>query len=80
MEQAHDGDGDYSVRCMAERLDDVTGCLLVGENDLMAPVEHVQSLAEILHWPIRIVPESGHAVPMENPRAWRNDLLDFLYS
>ena len=58
MEQAHDGDGDYSVRCMAERLDDVTGCLLVGENDLMAPVEHVQSLAEILHWPIRIVPES----------------------
>ena len=83
MEQAHhDDDGEYSVRSMAERTDDddVKGRLLVGEYDLMAPVEHVQALAEKLDWPMRTVPETGHAVPMENPRAWRDDLLDFLYS
>jgi len=82
MEQAHDNDDDdeYSVHSMAERIDDddVKGRLLVGEYDLMAPVEHVQALAEKLDWPMRTVPETGHAVPMENPRAWRDDLLDFL--
>ena len=61
--------------------------LLVGENDILATPNEVQNLANILSsrendndkkTAVCVIPNSGHAVPIEQPRLWRNDLLSFL--
>jgi pimeloyl-ACP methyl ester carboxylesterase len=83
MEQTHAEEGPWSVAGMAERLLADGRCkegrLLVGECDLMAPMDQVQALAAKLQWEApTIVPGVGHAVPMEAPRAWRDDLLAYL--
>jgi hypothetical protein len=86
MEQAHDEEGPWSVAGMAEQLatttsssNNIMGRLLVGECDLLAPVEHVHALAAALQWDApTVVPGVGHAVPMEAPRAWKDDLLAYL--
>ena len=93
MEQAHPEEGPWSVAWMAQRLKENTnsnnssiqaGRLLVGQEDRMAPVDQVQALAAELGWDnnneVSVVPGVGHAVPMEAPRAWREDLLGFLSS
>lgn len=83
MEQAHDDtdDGEWSVASMAQKLPRHTSFdarLLVGQDDRMAPMDRVRSLAEQLQWPATTVPGVGHSVPLEEPRAWRDDLLEFL--
>jgi len=90
MEQAHPEEGPWSVAWMAQRLKEndnssiQAGRLLVGQEDRMAPVDQVQALAAELGWDnnhaVSVVPGVGHAVPMEAPRAWREDLLGFLSS
>lgn len=86
FEQAHDETGPWSVSGMAERLANSAnnnskrkGQLLVGEYDLMSPVEHVEALAAVLKWDApTVIPSAGHCVPMEEPRAWREHLLQYL--
>ena len=84
MEQTHEEQGEWSVAGMAERLSRrqqqqrLSGRLLVGQWDQMAPVEYVHALGECLQWPVQVVPDVGHAVPGENTRAWAQDVLDFL--
>jgi hypothetical protein len=55
--------------------------LLVGEYDQMSPVDQVQALEKCLGWDApspNIIHGCGHAVPMEAPRLWRQNVLDFL--
>jgi pimeloyl-ACP methyl ester carboxylesterase len=70
---------DWSPIRMALKMKGVYGCLLVGENDIMAPYERSLELTKSLGWvdPI-IVHDCGHAIPMEKPRVWRENLLGFL--
>lgn len=80
--QTHNEDEEWSVAAMAERLSLVNikeGRLCVGADDQLAPVHHVQALAETLDWPApTIIPQASHVPPIENPRAWRKDLETFL--
>jgi pimeloyl-ACP methyl ester carboxylesterase len=81
MEQTHDEQGEWSVASMAERLlqhEPLSGRLLVGQFDEMAPKEYVQALGDCLQWPVHVVPGVGHAVAVEDTRAWRQDVLEFL--
>jgi pimeloyl-ACP methyl ester carboxylesterase len=66
--------------------------LMVGEMDVLAPPVHVFELVDF--WQdcmaarndltsktvVNVVPSVGHAVPMEAPRIWREDLVQFLDS
>ena len=58
--------------------------LVVGEHDILASPTEVQNLADILFGDygnkatVTVIPNSGHAVPIEQPRLWRNDLISFL--
>uniref|UniRef100_A0A7S2U7U3 AB hydrolase-1 domain-containing protein n=1 Tax=Attheya septentrionalis TaxID=420275 RepID=A0A7S2U7U3_9STRA len=57
----------------------VHGRLVVGSLDQMATPSEVQQLSNALKWgDIAIIPDCGHAVPMQEARLWRNDLLHFL--
>ncbi|VEU44710.1 unnamed protein product [Pseudo-nitzschia multistriata] len=59
----------------------VTGKLCVGEFDRMAPVEGVALLQKKLGWirhGVDVLPDCGHAVVLEQPRAWRESVLSFL--
>lgn len=87
--QAHDEDGPWSVPGLVERLRlgsikgkheaRRNGRILVGECDLVSPVEYSLELARALDWdPPTIVPNVGHCVPIETPQAWRDHLLEFL--
>ena len=90
LQQAHHNDDDeneeWSVPAMAQKLVQGTnnnyckidGRLLVGREDLMAPWDRVQILAQELQWPVTVIPDVGHAVPLEAPRAWREDVLQHL--
>lgn len=81
---------DWSVAAMAERLNEqqqqqqqpsgmIAGRLCVGQDDPLAPVDQVQGLAQALGWPTpTVIAKSAHVPPIENPRAWRQDLLDLL--
>eukprot|EP00978_Attheya_sp_CCMP212_P026078 scaffold85081_cov49-Attheya_sp.AAC.1 len=57
----------------------VHGRLVVGSLDQMATPSEVQQLSNALKWgDIAIIPDCGHAAPMQEARLWRNDLLNFL--
>jgi pimeloyl-ACP methyl ester carboxylesterase len=57
----------------------VHGRLVVGSLDQMATPFEVQQLSNTLEWgDIEIIPDCGHAVPMQEARLWRNNLLSFL--
>ena len=58
----------------------IQGQACVGSLDQnMAPVGQVKKLCEILKWESPTVLEGcGHAAPMEQPRQWRNLVLEFL--
>ena len=80
LEQTHpESSSDlWHVSSMAERSS-VKGRLVVGECDVMAPLPNACALANALGWdPPHVVPGCGHAVPIENPRAWRQSVLEFL--
>lgn len=89
-----DDDNPWHTASMAERIAAAKSGfsnnnirLVVGENDILATPKEVQNLAKILSsgndengekTVVSIIPNSGHAVPIEQPRLWRNDLLSFL--
>jgi len=85
LQQTHpeDANDPWHVSSMARRLADkqtpVTGRLVVGELDVMAPPCKVEELASILGWELpTIVPNCGHAVPMEAGREWRINVVEYL--
>ena len=80
IRQTHNEDDDWSVAAMTKRLPPgIKGRLCVGEGDQLAPAEQVQALAKTLAWsPSSVIPRAAHVPPIENPRAWRKDLEDFL--
>lgn len=80
LEEAHDEEGPYSVKGIAKRLPHSQGVLVVGACDkVLAPEELVKALSRELGWPcVEVVPDSGHLVPFEASRAWRQHLTRFL--
>ena len=89
LDQTHTHDDDdaanknneWSVASMASRISPtIHGHACVGSLDHnMAPVTQVEKLCHILKWKSPTILEgAGHAVPMEQPRAWRKDVMDFL--
>lgn len=84
LQQTHpeDPQDPWHVSCMARRLatkKNVKGQLVVGELDVMAPPDRVIELASILDWPApAILPNCGHAAPMEAGREWRTSVMNFL--
>ena len=59
----------------------LVGKLCVGEMDAMAPVDEVERLREKSDWiqkEVDVLPDCGHAVVLEQPRAWRESVLSFL--
>lgn len=70
---------DWSVLAMSKKMTRTHGCLAVGEQDLMAPYDQALVLTGILGWTDPTVMEGcGHAAPSEEPRLWRQHVLDFL--
>lgn len=84
---------DWSTLAMARRFQQqqklessskpllVMGHACVGSLDQdMAPVHEVERLCQMLGWDDSptVIPNCGHAVPMEEPRLWRNGVLQFL--
>lgn len=85
LQQTHpeDSEDPWHVSSMARRLTagkrKIKGQLVVGELDVMAPPDKAEELAAILGWPApTIIPNCGHAVPMEAGREWRTSVLHFL--
>jgi pimeloyl-ACP methyl ester carboxylesterase len=73
------GCDDWSVLAMSKRMTRIRGCLAVGEQDLMAPYDQALVLTGILGWADpTVIDGCGHAVPSEEPRLWRQHVLDFL--
>jgi pimeloyl-ACP methyl ester carboxylesterase len=57
----------------------IGGNLLIGKDDNIVSVAACQQLAEALQWAAPVVVlDAGHAVPIEAPRVWRQQLLDSL--
>ena len=52
--------------------------LCVGQDDLIAVPHSVHELARDLQCNLSIVPDCGHSVPLEAPKLWRDNVLDFL--
>lgn len=66
----------WQVSSMATHIPQ-KGRILVGECDLM--IIDPEALASVLQWESpHVIPGCGHAVPMEQPRAWRKNVLEFL--
>jgi pimeloyl-ACP methyl ester carboxylesterase len=86
LEQTYptDRNDPWHVESMAKRISSqqnkIRGCLLVGDEDVMAPVESARELAAVLSWSplLHTVESCGHAVPLQKPREWRQHVLDFL--
>lgn len=84
LEQTHTDDEHnmWHPICMAQRIAShgcIAGKLMVGEQDKLASRDNVQILSNLLGWgPIGIYDGVGHAVPIEKPRQWREDLLAFI--
>jgi len=84
LEQTHTDDEQnmWHPVCMAQRIAShgcIAGRLTVGRQDKLASHENVEILSNLLGWgPIGIYDGVGHAVPIEKPRQWREDLLSFL--
>jgi len=80
-----DVDDEWHPISMAQRIVSqgsvVGGRMAVGSEDLLATVENVQILNDVLGWgDVAVFENSGHAVPMEQARLWKNDVLRFLDS
>ena len=57
----------------------IEGKIFVGSKDKIANPSSAQELSRILGWgDVHIYNGVGHAVPMEDARIWRNDLIEFL--
>ncbi|KAG7338574.1 alpha/beta fold family hydrolase [Nitzschia inconspicua] len=69
----------YHVSSMGDRLGlKIISKLCVGELDHMAPVDQVRLLQENLgSQDVDVVPNCGHAVAVENARAWKDSVLSF---
>jgi pimeloyl-ACP methyl ester carboxylesterase len=78
--EVNDPEHPWHVVSMANRLRNVRGHLCAGELDLMAPVEKVQQLCQLLGWQGEpsVIPNCAHAVGLEAPRLWRDNVLRFL--
>jgi pimeloyl-ACP methyl ester carboxylesterase len=70
----------WHVRSMADRLNSmVVTKLCVGQYDQMAPESQVRILRDKLGGPdLDVIPNCGHAVVVESPRAWKNSVVSFL--
>jgi pimeloyl-ACP methyl ester carboxylesterase len=81
--QHHQNNDEWTVVTMARKLDGlgIKGRLVVGEDDKLAPLNQVEALADLLQWPMpTVLPGAAHVPPIETPRAWRQDIKDFLES
>ena len=85
VEQTHTEDENdrWHPLSMAKRIVShgyiTSGRLTVGAKDNLAKVDEVQRLSKVLGWgEVDIYEGTGHAVPLEEPRRWREDLLAFL--
>ena len=85
LEQTHLSDGDvWHPASMARRIAknsdaNIVGRICIGSLDRMSTVEEANHLAILLGWnDITVFNDCGHAVPTEQARHWRNDLLEFL--
>ena len=54
------------------------GQLLVGAEDTLSPVGAARELADVAGWEFGVIDDAGHAVPAEQPAAWRSAVADFL--
>eukprot|EP00048_Salpingoeca_helianthica_P018290 m.241490 g.241490 ORF g.241490 m.241490 type:complete len:302 (+) comp24463_c0_seq1:34-939(+) len=52
--------------------------LLTGDGDRLAPPETVAQLAAVKGWPVRVLADAAHMVPIEQPAAWRAHIVEFL--
>ena len=52
--------------------------LVVGESDVLAPIQQVQELATCFDIDYKVIADCGHSVPMESPRLWRQSVLNFI--
>lgn len=85
MQQTHDSFDEWSVPNMTQQIRDYrfnnklpSVRLCVGELDEMASIEQVFQLAKRLGCEnecVTVISGSGHACPLEAPRAWRLDVL-----
>ena len=74
-----DSNGDDKTTTTTTRMTTIQGKLCIGEQDWMAPLESARELSLRLGWDEpTVIPECGHAVATEAPRAWRKDVLSFL--
>lgn len=92
LEQTHteDVDDEWHTVSMAGRMangacQSIQGRMVVGDRDQMASVEEVQRLGRMLGWitedgleNLGVFEGAGHAIVIEQPRKWREDLLSFL--
>ena len=55
------------------RLGNVSqGMLLVGDRDVLSPVSAARLLADVAGWPLKVIDDAGHALPIEQPMRWRH--------
>lgn len=83
LHQAHptEATDPWSVLSMASKIraNNIPGRLCIGSDDRVVDVVACRRLAEVLNWPEpTIVDGTGHAVPGEEPRLWRQHLIDTL--
>jgi pimeloyl-ACP methyl ester carboxylesterase len=79
LEQTHHPE--WIVETMAEKIPAPCNIQLqVGDEDRLVTVESVKVLCERLpcEASYSVVPSCGHAVPLESPRKWRDDVIQFL--
>jgi pimeloyl-ACP methyl ester carboxylesterase len=51
---------------------------VAGDKDRIAPPNQVAALARHGEWECVTVENSGHSIPIEQPREWRNVVCEFL--
>ncbi len=82
VEQSHldasDENDAYHPLAMAARATSRDALLIAGELDALAPLDESRRLADRAGWAWRAIEAAGHAVPIEQPTAWRRAVLDFL--
>ena len=82
VRDSHVDDGPWHTVSLAQKAavsllpDDVL--FIAGEQDRLAPPEQVAALAQVGGWRVETVPGCGHAVPVEQPRLWRQLVLEHL--
>jgi pimeloyl-ACP methyl ester carboxylesterase len=79
--EVNDPQDAWHVMPMAERLEKtkIRGHVCVGEYDQMAPLPQARLLCGRLGWSEpSVISNCGHAVGLESPRQWRDNVLEFL--